>query len=132
VGRSLDAEIKPRLFAYMAGIIENLKGKPLLINGPRDHVHLLCVLPGDQSLSDLMKKVKANSSRWVHENWEWRARFAWQTGYAAFSVSHSKVREMRRYIANQEEHHRKTTFHEEVMTFLRKHGIQYDPGFVLD
>jgi putative transposase len=125
-------ERKPRLFAYMAGIIENLKGHPLLINGPGDHVHLLFVLPADVSLSEVIKKVKAHSSRWIHENWPSRARFAWQTGYAAFSVSQSKVREARQYIANQEEHHRKVPFQEEVLAFLKKHGIQYDPRFVFD
>lgn len=130
--RLLDHELKPRLFSYMAGIIENLKGQPLLINGPSDHVHMLLVLPADLSLSELMKKVKANSSRWVHENWPSRSRFAWQRGYAAFSVSHAKAGETRRYIAKQEEHHRKLTFQEEVTAFLKNHGIQYDPRFVFD
>ena len=128
----LDRELKPRLFAYMAAIIENLKGQALLINGSSDHVHMLFVQPADLSLSDLMKKVKANSSRWVHQNWPSRIRFAWQTGYAAFSVSRSQVGWAERYIADQEEHHRKLTFQEEVLTFLKKHGIQYNPRFVFD
>jgi putative transposase len=130
--RLLEGELKRRLFAYMAGIIENLKGQPLLINGPSDHVHLLFVLPADLSLSELVKKVKANSSRWVHENWPTYGGFAWQTGYAAFSVSQSKVREVKRYIADQEEHHRKVTFQEEVLAFLKKHGIKYEFRFVFD
>jgi REP element-mobilizing transposase RayT len=128
--RFLDRELKARLFPYMAGIIENLKGQALLINGPADHVHMLFVLPADLALAELVKKVKANSSRWVHENWPSRARFAWQTGYAAFSVSQSKVGEVKRYLANQEQHHRKVTSQEEVLAFLKKHGIRYDLRYV--
>jgi len=79
-----------------------------------------------------MEKVKANSSRWIHERWPHRSRFAWQTGYAAFSVSESNLKDVKAYIANQEEHHRKVTFQEEVLAFLKKHGIEYDRRFVLE
>ncbi len=112
----------------MGGIISHLKGKPVLINGPNDHVHLLFVLPASLSLSDLMEK--ANSSKWVHQRWPNRAFFAWQPGYTAFSVSQSSLEEVRQYIANQEEHHRKLTYREEVLAFLKKHGIQDDSRFV--
>lgn len=83
----LDRELKPELFSYLGGIISKLKGKVLLINGTKDHVHLLFWLPPSLSVSDFMEKPKAGSSKWVHQRWLHRARVAWQTGYAAFSVS---------------------------------------------
>jgi putative transposase len=127
---TLDAKLRPRLFAYMAGIIKSLDADPLLINGPSDHVHLLLMQPARVPLSEILKKAKANSSRWLHE--EFGCRFAWQSGYAAFSVSHSNVERVRQYIARQEEHHRRRTYQEEVLAFLKKHGVSYDPRFVFD
>ena len=102
----------------------------MLINGPNDHVHSLFVLPASLSLSDFMEKVKANSSKWVHQRWPNRAFFAWQPGYTAFSVTQSNLEEVKQYIFNQEEQHRKLTYREEVLAFLTKHGIQYDSRFV--
>jgi REP element-mobilizing transposase RayT len=128
----LDTEIKTDLFSCMGGIIRKLKGKPVLINGPSDHVHLLLVLPTTLAVADMMEKLKANSSKWVNGNLPHRSVFAWQEGYTAFSVSQSKLETVKEYIAHQAEHHRKLTFQEEVLALLKKHGIQYDPRFVLD
>ena len=128
----LDAELKQELFPYIGGIIAKLHGKSLLINGPSDHVHLLFVQPAALDLAELMEKVKANSSRWVKQRWPQRARFAWQTGYTAFSVSQSQVDAVMKYIRNQEQHHQKRTFQEELVVLLKKHRIAYDPRFVLD
>lgn len=122
-------EIRQPLFAYMAGIIKRLGAKPLMINGAKDHVHLLFVLPAQLPLADLMEKVKANSSRWLHDRSPALRRFAWQTGYTAFSVSQSNVERVRSYIETQEAHHQKLTYQEEVAAFLRKHGIEPDPRF---
>ena len=117
------------LHAYLGGIVTNLRGKPVLINGPSDHVHLLFVLPASLALSDFMEKLKANSSKWAKEH----ARgFAWQTGYTAFSVSQSKLNEVRAYIGNQEAHHRKRTYQEEVLALLERHGIDYDARYLFD
>jgi REP element-mobilizing transposase RayT len=126
----IELEIKSDLYAYVGGIIASLKGKPVLINGPRDHVHLLFVLPAAISLSDLMEKLKANSSKWVAERWP-RLGFSWQTGYTAFSVRQSKLGEVKAYISRQEEHHRKRTYQEEVVALLKKHGIEFDSRFVV-
>jgi REP element-mobilizing transposase RayT len=123
-------EIKSDLYAYMGGIITSLKGKPMLINGPRDHVHVLFVLPASLSLSELMEKLKANSSKWAAKRWP-ALRFSWQTGYTAFSVSQSKLGEVKAYISGQEEHHRKRTYQQEVVALLRKHGIEFDSRFVV-
>ena len=127
---SLDAELKSELFPYMGGIIAKLNGQSLLINGPSDHVHLLFIQPA--VLSELMEKVKANSSRWVKQRWPQRKGFAWQTGYTAFSVSQSQVEAVLEYIRNQERHHQKRTFQEELTAFLTQHRIAYDPRFLLD
>jgi REP element-mobilizing transposase RayT len=127
----LDAEVRSELFPYMGGIIANLKGQSLLINGPTDHVHMLFVQPAALGVAELMEKVKANSSRWVHQRWPQRKRFAWQTGYTAFSVSQSQVEAVKKYIRNQEQHHRKMTFQEELEAFLKQHGIAYDERFLV-
>ncbi|MGO8731279.1 MAG: IS200/IS605 family transposase [Terriglobia bacterium] len=123
-------DMKCDLYAYMGGIITNLRGKPVLINGPKDHVHLLFVLPASLSLADLMEKLKANSSKWANERSP-RGAFSWQTGYTAFSVSQSKLSEVKAYIAHQEEHHRKLTYQEEVVALLKKHGVEFDPRFAV-
>lgn len=128
----LDEEARQELFPYMGGIVANLKGQSLLINGPSDHVHMLFVQPAALGLGELMEKVKANSSRWVHQRWPERARFAWQTGYTAFSVSQSQVETVRKYVRNQEQHHRKISFEEELAAFLKQHGIVYDERFLVD
>jgi len=121
-------EWKSDLYAYLGGIITNLRGQPVLINGPRDHVHVLFVLPASVALSDFMEKLKANSSKWAKE----RARgFAWQTGYTAFSVSQSKLAEVKAYIAKQAEHYRRRTYQEEVVALLKRHGVEFDARFVV-
>jgi len=123
-------EMKTDLYAYTGGILTNLKCRPVLINGPNDHVHLLFVLSASLSLADLMEKLKANSSKWANERWPgWG--FSWQTGYTAFSVSQSKLGEVKAYISRQEEHHRRLTYQEEVVALLKKHGVEFDPRFVV-
>ena len=128
----LDAELKPRLFPYMGGIVHELGGTALLINGPSDHVHMLLLLPAKITVSEIAGKVKANSSGWVHREFPGRQTFAWQTGYAAFTVSHSQKQSMLDYIANQEEHHRKLSFKEELIAFLKKHEIQNDERYIFE
>ncbi len=125
----LTDELRTGLFAYMAGIVKRLGARPLIVGGYSDHVHLLFVLPARLPLADLMEKLKANSSKWLHEQRPSLRNFAWQTGYAAFSVSQSNVGKVRSYIATQEEHHRKMTYRDEVTALLRKHGIEPDPRF---
>src|SRR5437762_12273951 len=97
-------EIKSELFRYMGGLIKELKGKAIIINGINDHVHMLILLPPNVSLSDTMRFTKANSSRWVKERFG--KKFAWQKGFGAFSVSRSNVDAVAKYIKNQEQHHK--------------------------
>jgi REP element-mobilizing transposase RayT len=128
----IDTELKPRLHAYMGGIIRELEGRAIIVGGTADHAHLLLSLPPRVALADVMRLVKTNSSRWVHEEWPRRAGFAWQTGYGAFSVSQSASEAVRGYIANQEEHHRRMTFQEEFVELLKRHGIEYDERYAWD
>jgi len=126
----LVTEIRDEVFSYLGGTINELGGQSLLVNGPRDHVHMFFVQPRTLSIASLMEKIKVNSSGWVKERWPRRNKFSWQAGYAAFSVSKSHVEQVKRYIEKQVEHHRKVTFQEEVVAFLDKQGIKYDPRYV--
>jgi REP element-mobilizing transposase RayT len=126
----LDVEVRDELFRYLGGTVNELGGQSLLVNGPLDHVHMLLVQPATLSLADLMEKVKANSSGWIKKRWSKCGYFSWQTGYTAFSVSKSHVEQVKRYIRNQEEHHRKISFQEELLAFLKKNGIEYDSRYI--
>lgn len=128
----LRAEVRSELFPYLGGTVNRLGGQSLVVNGVEDHVHMLFVHPSSAALADIMEKAKASSSGWVKRRWPELRKFAWQTGYAAFSVSRSNVDEVKRYIARQEQHHRKMTFEEEIVAFLKKHEIEYDPRYVFD
>ena len=118
------------LFAYLGGIVRELRGTALIINGTADHVHMLIRIRPAQSVAEVARIVKTNSSRWAHE--KWHSPFAWQTGYGAFSVSESNVPEVSRYIANQPEHHRKRSFQQEFVAFLKKNKIAYDERYIWD
>jgi len=126
----ITADLKPRLWAYMNGIISNIGGKAVAINGMADHTHILMVLPPTIAIAEALRTVKANSSKWVHENWQEQSKFAWQSGYSAFSVSRSGVKDVVRYIDNQEEHHRKLSYQDELLALLKKHEIEYDERYI--
>ena len=123
-------ELKTKLFPYMAGIVNERGGTPHIFNGMPDHVHMLASVPTGLSVADLMRFVKGSSSRWVHQEFPAKSTFGWQRGYAAFSVSRSRFDDVHRYIANQEEHHRKVSFQEELIAFLKKHKVEYDERYV--
>lgn len=127
----LSEQVKRELFPYLGGTVNKLGGRSVIVNGVEDHVHMLFVQSPSLSLADLMEKVKANSSGWMKRRWPELRKFAWQTGYTAFSVSKSNAGLVRRYIERQEQHHRKMTFQDEVVAFLKKHEIAYDPRYIL-
>jgi len=102
----------------------------MMIGGTSDHVHLVFKSRASQSLSDLMRMVKANSSKWVNERTETRGRFGWQSGFGAFSVSESQLQAVIRYVSNQETHHRKISFQEEYRALLIRHGVDYDERYL--
>ena len=128
----IDAEVRPRLFPYLAGVAREMGATPLAVNGVEDHAHLLLGIPPALSAAEVTRVVKANASRWVHEQWPRKTSFAWQAGYGAFSVSRSNVDEVVAYIARQEEHHRHMTFQDEYLAFLRRHGVAFDERYVWD
>ena len=126
----IKAAFRADLFAYLGGIIREMNGTALIINGISDHVHMLVRIRPVHSAAQIVRVVKANSSRWVHEKWD--AGFAWQTGYGVFSVSESSVAAVTKYIAEQEEHHRKHSFQEEYIAFLKKNKVAYDERYIWD
>jgi REP-associated tyrosine transposase len=130
--QSIAPEIKGDLFAYMGGIIRAMDGIALIVNGTANHVNLLVRIPPICSVAEMARVLKANSSRWAHEKWPQHTTFAWQAGYGAFSVSESSVQTVTKYIAKQEEHHRRRSFQEEYMEFLRKNGIAYEEKYLWD
>ncbi len=128
----LTPDLRSRLFPYMGGILRNLDAVALSINGVADHVHILAALPATAAVSDIVGKLKANSSKWVHETFPEHAAFRWQLGYAAFSVSASQKEPVLKYIAGQEEHHRAVSFQDELLAFLKRHEIEYDERYVFE
>lgn len=125
------AQLRASLWPYMAAIARDSGAKCLAINGISDHVHLLLSLPPKLAIADVVRIIKANSSKWINESGP-AIPFAWQEGYSVFSVSYSQEERVRRYIATQEEHHRQRTFEEELLSLLAKHAVDFDPRFVVD
>jgi putative transposase len=123
-------DFRADLFAYLGGIIREMNATALIINGVSDHVHLLVRIRPAHSPAEIARVVKANSSRWVHEKWD--EGFAWQTGYGVFSVSESSVPAVTKYIAELEEHHRKHSFQEEYIAFLKKNKVAHDERYIWD
>ena len=122
-------ELRDPLFQYIGGIVREHRGVLMTAGGMPDHVHLLVNLRAQPSIADHLQAIKGNSSRWLNKRNPDR-RFAWQAGYGAFSLSESKVPSVRRYIANQERHHRRISFKDELIQLLERHGVDYDERFV--
>ena len=124
----LDDGLRPRLsvFAYIKAIVQEHGARLHNINGSKDHLHLLLPLSTTVTLADLMRNVKGSSSHWIHQEFPDRRTFAWQDGFAAFSVSHLRLKQVYDYIARQPEHHKKLTFRDELLALLNKHEIAYD------
>jgi putative transposase len=122
-------EWRDRLHAYLGGVARNSGAIPEIVGGVADHVHLLLGLTATVRLADLVRDIKAVSSKWVHEETGDRV-FAWQEGYGAFTVSPSHRGNVRSYIARQEEHHRKRTFQEEYLELLHRCGVDFDDRYL--
>lgn len=120
------------LFAYMGGIVKNKGQIPLVVNGHKDHVHLLVRMLPSMSVADLVRVVKNNSTNFVNRNGYTKKRFCWQTGYGSFTCAGSSVDNVYRYIKNQESHHLEKDFEKEYKGFLRRCGIEYDPVHLFD
>jgi REP element-mobilizing transposase RayT len=121
---------RDNIYAYIGGVLENKKAKLLAAGGVADHIHVLASLPATMSLADAASAMKANSSRWIHQNAPQSKGFDWQKGYGAFSVSKSAEPRVKAYIKCQEEHHRIRSFTEEFTALLDKHGIPYEERYL--
>jgi putative transposase len=128
----ITSDIQERLYKYCGGILNENKCKLLAVGGMPDHIHLLASINKELSISAVLRILKSNSSKWVHENFPKHKSFAWQAGYGAFAVSFSGLHTVDAYIANQEEHHRKTDFKKEFLTLLERHEIEYDERYIWD
>ena len=129
---SIVGNFKERLHAFMGGVARENRMTARYIGGVADHVHLLVSMPTTLSIARSIQLIKGRSSIWVHESFPEMQDFAWQEGYGAFSVSISQLAATAAYIENQEEHHRHRSFQEEYLSFLKKHGIEYDEKYLWD
>lgn len=118
------------LYKYMNGIIEQQGHKPFAINGMQDHVHVLVSMSPKQAPSDLMYYIKRSSSLWINEHKFVTGKFSWQEGFGAFSYGKSQIPDISRYIDNQQMHHKKQTFYEEYLAFLKAYDIEFDERYV--
>jgi putative transposase len=122
--------IRSDLFAYLGGIVRELHATALIINGTCDHVHMLIRIRPANSIAEIARIIKTNSSAWIRK--KGHKEFAWQAGYGVFSVSESNVPAVTKYIAAQVEHHRKRSFQEEFVAFLKKNKVAYDKRYIWD
>jgi REP element-mobilizing transposase RayT len=127
---TISPDLAGRLHPYMGGIVQECKGTSIIVNGTSDHVHMLLSMPSGVSLAEMMRLVKTNSSRWVHETFPDQHRFEWQVGYGAFTVSGSRLEDVRKYIACQQEHHKRVSFLDEFRAFLQKHGVDCNEEYM--
>ena len=123
-------EFREELHKYITGIIQNEKHKLIIINSMPDHVHILIGIKPDSNLSNLVRDIKANSSKLINEKKWIKGRFNWQEGFGAFSYSHSQLDDVANYIRNQKKHHTKRSFREEYIELLEKFNIEYDPKYI--
>ena len=120
------------LYKYISGIITNKGQKALAVNGMSDHVHVLVGLKPSMRISDLIRDIKNNSTNFINENKFLRNKFSWQEGYGAFSYSQSGFGKVIEYIKNQKEHHKKKTFRQEYMVFLKKFDIPFEDKYLFE
>ena len=123
---------KDELYKYVTGIVQNNKSKLIAINGASDHVHIFIGYKPIISIPDLVKDIKVVSSLWINEKKLVHGKFSWQQGYGAFSYSRSHIDTVCKYIANQEEHHKRKTFKEEYVEFLNRFEIEYDEKYLFE
>ncbi len=122
-------EFRDELFATVGGIVNDLGAVPLAVGGIQDHIHLLLGLRSWHRLDYFLRDIKTRSTKWVTN--EKKSMFKWQRGYAAFSVSPTRIKAVTKYIVNQEKHHKGASFEEELIALLDEAGIEYDPKYLL-
>ena len=128
-----DPGFRSELYAYNATILrEEVDSPAILINGVEDHLHILCLLSRKVAIMDVIKESKTETSKWIKKQGTSRVDFQWQAGYGIFSVSQSNVEQVKRYIANQEEHHKRISFKDEFREMCKRHGLEIDERYVWD
>lgn len=120
---------RARVHEYLGGVVRGLSGAPHAVGGVGDHVHVLAGLRATHCLADVMRELKSESSRWIHERLG-LGGFAWQEGYGGFTVSASHLEQVRAYVPGQEEHHRKVSFQEEYVAMLRRGLVEYEEQYL--
>lgn len=128
----IPVDLREDLHRYITGIVQNQGHKMLAINSMPDHIHIFLGLRPDVALSDVVRDIKSNSSRWIHDQHSRVRRFEWQRGYGAFSYAHSQIDAVVKYIRNQQMHHQRVSFREEYLAFLKKFGVSYDVRYVFE
>ena len=123
---------RDEVFKYISRNVKGKNQKPIIVNGVANHVHLFVGLKPSISVSDLVRDVKNNSSNFINEQKFVRGRFSWQEGFGSFSYSHSQIEQVYQYILTQEEHHKKKTFREEYLDFLKKFDVDYDERYLFE
>ncbi len=126
----INKDWRPRLLGVIGNLINVANCKTIIVNGVEDHIHCLIGLKPVVSVAELMKIVKAKSSKYVNDNRLTKSRFEWQTGYGVFSYGQSQVDRVYKYIQNQDAHHKKQTFKNEYLDFLRKFKVEYDEQYI--
>ena len=126
----ISGELQKRLYPYIGGIARENGFKALCIGGTDNHVHVLVSLNPSINVAKAVQFIKGGSSKWIHETFPEQKQFAWQEGYGAFSIGISQIDQTRKYIENQETHHKKVSFQDEYLEFLRKNNIDYDEKYV--
>jgi putative transposase len=126
----IHASFKEELYQYISGIIKANNHKLLSINGMPYHLHIFIGMRPTQSISDLLQDIKGSSSKWINEKKFLKVKFEWQEGYGAFSYSKSHVENVIEYIQNQENHHKKESFRDEYLKFLKVFEIEYDERYI--
>lgn len=123
---------RDELYKYITGIVKNNDQKLISIGGVEDHIHILLGIKPSIALSDLVRDIKANSSGFANEKRLAKGYFRWQEGFGAFSYSHSQLDDVIRYIQNQEEHHKKSSFKDEYVTYLKRYEIDFDERYIFE
>ena len=123
---------RDELHKYISGIITGKQQKSIIVNGVSDHVHCFIGLKPSMAVSDLIRDIKNNSSKFINEKEFVKGKFQWQEGYGAFSYAHSQVEQVYNYILNQEAHHQKKTFRQEYLEFLTKYEIEHKPEYLFE
>ncbi len=128
--RFITAEIADELYAYIGGICNKLECLPVKVGGYEDHIHILCLLSKKITIVKLLEEVKSSSSKWIKTKGFQYSDFYWQDGYGVFSVNPTEIDLVVEYISNQKEKHKKVSFRDEMIAFLKKYKIDYDERYV--